>query len=101
MPRKCNLPHHGGGHKYTYSHSGNSTDMQKRCRASDGSVNPEETNKLSARLCLLGWTAIGQIDKEDLSGGHHTRFIRKFWEQEHIGILSSKQQFSLDEQVAW
>lgn len=77
-----------------------------------------------ARLCPLRWTAIGRIDKEDLGGEHHAGLIRtfciqqseessalqdddlndtlrKFWELEHIGILSSKQQFTPDEQAAW
>ena len=35
-------------------------------------------NQLSARLCPLGWTAIGRIDKEDLVGEHHNALIRTF-----------------------
>lgn len=61
---------------------------------------PGKVNKWSARLCLLGWTAIGRTHKEDLRGENHTRFIRTFhmqqlqglrdfWEPEHIRILSS------------
>ena len=85
---------------------------------------PGKRNEPSARLCPLGWTAIGRIDKEDLGGEHHTGLIRtfriqqseetsalqdddlndtlrKFWELEHVGILSAKPQFSPDEQAAW
>ena len=78
---------------------------------------PGKRNEPSARLCPLGWTEIGRIDKEDLGGEHHTGLIRtfriqqsdddlndtlrKFWELEHVGILSSKPQFSPDEQAAW
>lgn len=85
---------------------------------------PGDVNELSARLCPLGWTVIGGIDKEDLGEGNHTGLIRtfriqqsketsasqdddlnitlrKFWELEHIGILSSKKQFTPDEQAAW
>ena len=85
---------------------------------------PGKRDEPSARLCPLGWTAIGRIDKEDLGGEHHTGLIRtfriqqseepsalqdedlndtlrKFWELEHVGILSSKPQFSPDEQAAW
>ena len=85
---------------------------------------PGDVNEPSARLCPLGWTAIGRIDKEDLGEGNHTGLIRtfriqqseetsatqdddlnvtlrKFWELEHIGILSSKKQFTQDEQAAW
>ena len=84
-----------------------------------------EVNESSARLCPLGWTAIGRIDKDDLSSEYHTGLIRTyriqqseetcafpdaalndtlrtFWELEHIGILPSKtQQFTPDEQAAW
>ena len=85
---------------------------------------PGDVNEPSARLCPLRWTAIGRIDKEDLGEGNHAGFIRtfriqqseetsasqdddlsvtlrKFWELEHIGILSSKKQFTPDEQAAW
>ena len=85
---------------------------------------PGKRNEPSARLCPLGWTAIGRIDKEDLGGEHHTGLIRtfriqqseetsalqdddlndtlrKFWELEHVAILSAKPQFSPDEQAAW
>ena len=36
------------------------------------------TNKPCARLCSLGWTAIGRIDKDDVSGEYHTGLIRTF-----------------------
>ena len=85
---------------------------------------PGKVNEPNATLCQLGWTAIGRIDEEDLGGENHTGLIRtfriqqseetsalqevdlnvklrKFWELEHIGILSSKQQLTPDEQAAW
>lgn len=39
---------------------------------------PGDVNEPSARLCPLGWTAIGRIDKEDLGEGNHTGLIRTF-----------------------
>ena len=65
---------------------------------------PGKRNEPSARLCPLGWTAIGRKIEEDLGGKHHTRLIgafliqqsedydlndtlRKFWELEHDGIF--------------
>ena len=39
---------------------------------------PGKRNESSARLCPLGWTAIGRIDKEDLGGEHHTGLITTF-----------------------
>lgn len=85
---------------------------------------PGKVNEPSARLCPLGWTAIGRLDKEDVSEENHTGLIRtfrvqqseesstfqdadvnvtlrKFWDLEHIGILPSKQQLTPDEQTAW
>ena len=39
---------------------------------------PGDVDEPSARLCPLGRTAIGPIDKEDSGGNYHTGFLRTF-----------------------
>ena len=76
----------------------------------DGEVNQIISAKTSQKIC---------DNPEDSGGNYHTGFLRtfcihqfkeraeiidklrKFWELEHIGILSLKQEFTSDEESAW
>ena len=81
-----------------------------------------------ARLCPLGWTAVGKIEQRNKAGLYHTTFshtfrihavqsttkdipneysdlnstLKRFWELETIGIIPSKESvMTPDEQQAW
>ena len=80
-----------------------------------------------ARLCLLGWTAIGKIQERDMKKGHDTGFyhmfrlqiegkeptlkekndselnslLKCFWDLERVGIISTAPQLTPEHKLAW
>ena len=83
-------------------------------------------NEPCARLCPLGWTAVGRIKEAD-EKGHYTGFhhnfrlhidqerpvvaendnselnslLKRFWDLESIGIVTTEPQLTPEDQLAW
>ena len=88
-----------------------------------------EHGQPSARLCPLGWTAVGKVNGTESNGSHHTGFhhtyflnqdkpsidvlqtdrnldemLKRFWDLENIGITHKESPISEmtpDEKLAW
>ena len=88
-----------------------------------------EHGKPSARLCPLGWTAVGKVNGTESNGSHHTGFhhtyflnqdkpsievhqtdrnldemLKRFWDLENIGITHKESpilEMTPDEKLAW